>query len=981
MIRLRELWIDGFGCLRSAVEPFRFDRERISLFVDANETGKTTLQMAILASLYGLETHKARINTSQRPHHVHWAPADGGAFGTRLRIHDGRRNLELRWDFSKGNDLQVIDLDANKVVTEELCPGSDPQELGRRLLGLTFEEFAKTFLVRQDDVRRVVYDADGLDALVQRAADTRAGSRNVASALEAIERATRNYTGVMLRGPGLLDNEIRRLQETIASLENELRDLDALHASVAERDAEFQRLVAERDALRKEAATLDYLAHAAELEELKQQIDKDQKQRALLASLEAERDKLAAVRSFPADQAAELTQWQATRAGLLRNAEQAQRRATELRQTALEPARAELQRLGSLANVTQEHLDVVQQLLGKTRDFEAREQKLHDDIAREEAQLASQGASVEDLDLLEDRFADLSPEDGEFLIEHDRLAARTASEIEEAKRLALEATLRADRILAERQRQQEAAHRLFLTGVAVAGSAILLGALLLLFHWAATAALALLGSGAGAYLAIRARRMARAAEVHQQEELAAAQRAREDMEARGSTLAADHERRLQRLAALARELGYEQPEVLVEDYTSLHDLRRLCGTLILMRGRQSELAAQRDEIEAEVAALFRSWGIEPPAGQSLSRALSTLQERMAASLRLRQRIQELNTRIEEETEREAGFRREAEALTAKMRALFDRAGIPKDQDIDTAVATFNELARQHRRYRQLVDELIPQASAGLVEPKVVEAWRADAERVHRLISNMREERPDLLSLQARERSAEYRRRRKEVGDREEALRARSEEIARTILATISRLHTERPKLEQLLAERREDLARAQRHKAALDLAAKTLEEIGRAVHGQWAEELNRSASAILQRIAPSLADLKFDSRLTFGVRHRSLPTPIRSTDQGPMLSSGTWDQLCLAVRLSIADFFARRTQGGLLMLDDPFAHFDDRRFEAAMHLLADLARGRHQVLLFSCQRQRFNWLRDRDRRWYDTHVAFRAIARPTPPSA
>ena len=36
MTDIRELWIDGFGCLRAPDVPFRFERERISLFLDNN---------------------------------------------------------------------------------------------------------------------------------------------------------------------------------------------------------------------------------------------------------------------------------------------------------------------------------------------------------------------------------------------------------------------------------------------------------------------------------------------------------------------------------------------------------------------------------------------------------------------------------------------------------------------------------------------------------------------------------------------------------------------------------------------------------------------------------------------------------------------------------------------------------------------------------------------------------------------------------
>ncbi|MBM4041547.1 MAG: hypothetical protein FJ290_23855 [Planctomycetes bacterium] len=978
MIQLRELWIDGFGCLRTAAEPLRFERERITLFLDYNEAGKTTLQMALLASLFGVEDDERR-TLSLRPRKAHWTPLAGGPFGTRLRLHDGKRALELRWDFAKANDLRVVDLATNKLITSELCPGSDPSLVGQALLGLSVQEFLKTFLVRQDDLRAVA-EAEGLDALVQRAADTQAGGGTVAAAQEAMREALRRYPGVALKDRGLIENEIARLERDAAALELDLKKLEDERTAVRDQDATFQRLTAEREELRASAMRLDYLAHVAEMDELRAQVDLAQKHRAKLEELEAERAKLAHLQSFPATQEDDVQQWQGARLGHLRKAEEAERTIAELRRNVLDPTRMELDKLGPLVSAAQEDLEAVQQLVGRTRDFEAREQKLQDEVASEEARLTDQGASVEDLDRLEERFARLEADDAEFLLDHGRAAARVVSEVEEAKRLAVEATLRSDRIQAERQSQRQAGRHLLATGAVIALALVVLAAPLALLHLAAGVALAALGAAAGAWVALRGRRTALEAETLKESELALAQDSHREAEERQGRLVAEQRQLDLRLRNLAHKFGYEQPEVLIEDYTSLDELRRVCGTLSLLRHREAELAAEREALEAEVAAVLQHWGQDRPMGVSLSHALASLQERMTTSLRLRQRLAELDRKLREETERRDALRSEAEALTAKLRSVFAAAGIEPHHAVEAAIARFNDLARQFRRLRQLADELIPHASSGLVDPKKLDAMRADADRLHRAIANMREERPALLALEAKESAAEYRRRRDEAKAVEEAKRLQADEAGRAVLATLTRYHAERPRLEDQLAERREALARARRHDAAIQLAARILDEIARDVHGQWADELNRSATTLLHRIAPSLSDLKFDKNLSFGFVHRALPSPVQSADAPTRacLSAGTWDQACLAVRLGIADFMGRRAGGGLLLLDDPFAHFDDARFEAAVRVLADLSASRHQIILFSCQNQRFHWLRNRDPRWFDTHLVIRRLGSARP---
>ena len=96
---------------------------------------------------------------------------------------------------------------------------------------------------------------------------------------------------------------------------------------------------------------------------------------------------------------------------------------------------------------------------------------------------------------------------------------------------------------------------------------------------------------------------------------------------------------------------------------------------------------------------------------------------------------------------------------------------------------------------------------------------------------------------------------------------------------------------------------------------------------------------------------------------------------GPVLSDGTWDQLYLAVRLGLADFVAQRRGSGMLFFDDPFVTFDDERFERALHVLAGLIHHQHshQVVVFSCQKQRFQWLRERDPEWYDNHIVQQSL--------
>ncbi len=67
-----------------------------------------------------------------------------------------------------------------------------------------------------------------------------------------------------------------------------------------------------------------------------------------------------------------------------------------------------------------------------------------------------------------------------------------------------------------------------------------------------------------------------------------------------------------------------------------------------------------------------------------------------------------------------------------------------------------------------------------------------------------------------------------------------------------------------------------------------------------------------------------------------------------LLSSGTREQLFLALRLALASSFAERGIDLPLVLDDVLVNFDETRSKAAAMVLRDFAKKGHQVLIFTC---------------------------------
>ncbi|HPO16368.1 MAG TPA: AAA family ATPase [Candidatus Hydrogenedentes bacterium] len=160
------------------------------------------------------------------------------------------------------------------------------------------------------------------------------------------------------------------------------------------------------------------------------------------------------------------------------------------------------------------------------------------------------------------------------------------------------------------------------------------------------------------------------------------------------------------------------------------------------------------------------------------------------------------------------------------------------------------------------------------------------------------------------------------------------------LRSINEIEEERATLEGRIRSLEFELTAAA-HALAL------IEDIARDKHARIAPKLAARAGDYIKQITGGAYDELYLSRdLTISVR---IPQTSRLAENPEKsLSKGTVDQIYLALRLALVQGISETGETIPMLLDDPFANYDDVRLEHTMKLMADIGQ-QNQILLFTCR--------------------------------
>lgn len=947
-MKLKRLNIGGFGPLHGE---FTFDPGKLTLLVDDNERGKSTLLSAITAALYGLENDR-------RTHRVmtpleRWRPWEGGAFKIELELESNGERLTVKRDFERAT-VEVWN-GSGKDVTEQYRAGKDDYPVGKFLLGLDSSEFEKCALVRQGDLDQVVPGDERirrqstLHARLENAADTRGGDTNATEALQVLSGAAAQYTCEELGSTLKVETAIQRLELQKGVLETDLNTLEHSQEKIAAPLAELGAIAEEEKAVREKLANLDSARRGAMAADIRKKLGENDQRKAELQALKGESQQLRGAAQLPVNAEAELRETVARHEEAMRSLDTLEVRRRDQQAKERERLEAELAGLKQYADASLEDADRFVGLALEVRRIADEDERLRTEAFTMRDTLASKGHMPERINMLQARFGSLDEKQQRLIRGQSDLALVFQTEVAELEQARSEATETLREI--DSQRQGKKLPGWILTAIGIV--TLLAGITFMLLKtpfplWVGLVLAGTLGIVCGVPL------------------LAAGSNARQTDRETALKRLSDAQRRLNQLrtqraesevtvSEMSRAMGYRDPVEMMRDWTEFTRLMDESAPVLRAQQQMELLREQRAAAIAEIKGLIEKVGGGAPDPANLERIAQGI--RMYAANRKRAAELEKGWDWIDDEKRVA----EAAAAGLKERAvrILSAANIEYDAGRTWAdhITQLSALTRSGVRYDLLITELIPQAERRLMTDNLEAELRG---QLGGLEAQGATEATARAATELDRDTQVLRAQLDELQQQREGLRIQVEEVQR-------RYHHDHPAKSAELEKINAALLRAQRFQKAIELARETIQSVAVETHRRWADWLNERVVQILQSVGSRIEQVRFGEDLDFSVKFTDGQQVARGRAVG-QLSAGARDQLHMAVRLAISEYLSKGSSPLPLLIDDAFATSDDTRARAGIRLLIEHFSKHHQILVVTCHRERYESLAKQDRALFAERV-------------
>lgn len=342
------------------------------------------------------------------------------------------------------------------------------------------------------------------------------------------------------------------------------------------------------------------------------------------------------------------------------------------------------------------------------------------------------------------------------------------------------------------------------------------------------------------------------------------------------------------------------------------------------------------EISKKLNDWVKIFGFEEVSQESLNQIDAIIQEgkrHLAQMQKLTDEIAAIDTELARKDERLA-------AVTLQIKTILVQAGCWSDrieEDAERFISLADAVRIRESAKREL--ELLMARDSELLKGLQPEEIR---KQLHELKAGLQESltEPDIQS-------------RKTILNRLEEVEQKANDLALE-LATIRERISERESRMPDLSEIEETIAACQNQideltvkRRALELAFETLSDVSRKAHRHFAPRLASMVGDMLAHVTENryrelyIDPATFDIRIAHGKTKTLMPAAL--------LSYGTREQLYLLMRAAVARLFSNNGESVPLFLDDPLTHADETRQVAMLQTLASVAQ-EQQVFYFTKDR-------------------------------
>ncbi|HZE88841.1 MAG TPA: hypothetical protein VE404_04790, partial [Verrucomicrobiae bacterium] len=430
-----------------------------------------------------------------------------------------------------------------------------------------------------------------------------------------------------------------------------------------------------------------------------------------------------------------------------------------------------------------------------------------------------------------------------------------------------------------------------------------------------------------------------------------------------------------RLRALAAAAGYASDEEFLQDYREAGSHQDKTAERASLKRRREEAASLLKLAMSSIRTVMHAGGHVPRFGVVTPRTARRFRALATICRETLSRIDEMRERRRASDRQIGDLERQRAAQLKDVAAILGSARMEPAADLDEAIRRFEEGIARRDRYGALKRDVIP----ALVRRSLThrgDSLKRAVEIADSVLRRRVAEAPELAALGPRKSHKEYVEERSRLQDESRSLAERRAQLSAELSEVLREYRKEYPDALRWLAEWTEVRERAAAFKGSVDLACSVLEELSREAYAEWAEVLNERASETLALVSHGYDDLRFDDDLTFTVRDRGDRSRRGVDDVNHRLSAGARDQIYFSARLAMAEYLSSGRVKLPLILDDPFATFDDERFARAMEVIIDRFGRRHQVILLSCHESRHRAWQEREPERFAERVRVMALQSP-----